>query len=89
MSATKLKNEVTTMINSMSESQLMYVLQFMRFINQQGEALDGRQKQNKKSFKFKNKTPVTMEKLESFAIVSGNADNAQNYVNKMRADRAF
>lgn len=79
MNTAKLKNEITTMINSMSESQLMYVLQFVRFINQQGEALEDPQIQNK----------ITMDKLESFAVVSDNADNAQNYVNKMRADRVF
>lgn len=79
MDTAKLKNEITTMINPMSESQLMYVLQFVRFINQQGEALEDPQIQNK----------ITMDKLESFAVVSDNADNAQNYVNKMRADRVF
>lgn len=32
---------------------------------------------------------VSLEKLESFAILSNNADDAQNYINKMRAERAF
>ncbi len=33
--------------------------------------------------------PVTLEKLESFALVSNDADNAQNYISSMRADRVF
>lgn len=33
--------------------------------------------------------PVTLEKLESFAMLSNNADDAQNYISKMRADRVF
>lgn len=32
---------------------------------------------------------VTLEKLDSFAIYSENSDNAQDYINKMRADRVF
>ena len=32
---------------------------------------------------------VTLEKLESFAILSNNSDDSQNYINKMREDRAF
>ncbi len=37
----------------------------------------------------KERNPITLEKLESFAIVSKNADNAQNYISNMRKDRAF
>ena len=37
----------------------------------------------------KERNPITLEKLESFAIVSKNADNAQNYISNMREDRAF
>ena len=37
----------------------------------------------------KERNAITLEKLESFAIVSKNADNAQNYISKMREDRAF
>ena len=33
--------------------------------------------------------PVTLEKLESFAMLSSNADEAQNYISKIRADRIF
>lgn len=33
--------------------------------------------------------PVTLEKLESFAMLSSNADDAQNYISKIRADRVF
>jgi len=33
--------------------------------------------------------PVTLEELDSFAIHYGNSDNAQDYINKMRTDRAF
>lgn len=33
--------------------------------------------------------PITLEKLESFAILSNNADDAQNYISKMRTDRVF
>lgn len=33
--------------------------------------------------------PVTLEKLESFAMLSDNADDAQNYISKMRTDRVF
>ena len=33
--------------------------------------------------------PVTLEKFESFAMLSSNADDAQNYINKVRADRVF
>ena len=33
--------------------------------------------------------PITLEKLESFAILSNNADDAQNYIGKMRTDRVF
>ena len=32
---------------------------------------------------------VSLEKLESFAILSSNADDAQNYISEMRADRVF
>ena len=35
------------------------------------------------------RNPVTLEKLESFALVSNNADDAQNYINSLRADRVF
>ena len=31
--------------------------------------------------------PVTLEKLESFAMLSNNADDAQNYISKMRAEK--
>ena len=33
--------------------------------------------------------PVTLEQLESFAILSNNSDDAQNYISKMRTDRVF
>ena len=33
--------------------------------------------------------PVTLEKLDSFAILSHNADDAHAYISNMRADRAF
>lgn len=33
--------------------------------------------------------PVTLEQLDSFAILSKNADNAQDYISNMRADRVF
>lgn len=74
MSTAKLKNEITTMINSMSESQLMYVLQFVRFINQQSELLEEKTIREKKDLELINNNFVTMEKLESFAIVSDYAD---------------
>ena len=33
--------------------------------------------------------PVTLEKLDSFAILSHNADDAHTYISNMRTDRAF
>ena len=36
-----------------------------------------------------SRKPVTLEKLESFAMLSDNADDAQNYISKMSADRVF
>lgn len=33
--------------------------------------------------------PITLEQLDSFAIFSKNADNAQDYISNMRADRVF
>ncbi|MCR5612312.1 hypothetical protein [Treponema sp.] len=35
------------------------------------------------------KKTITLEKLESFAIPSNNADDAQNRISKIRVDRVF
>lgn len=54
MSAVALKDEVETMVSTMTETQLKYVLQFVRFINQQPDFEEEKLQRDKKDLELIN-----------------------------------
>lgn len=76
MSALALKDEVANMVSTMSEAQLKYVLQFVRFINQQPDIEEEKLIRNKKDLELINAHAVYLnseaeENLEFQADIWG------------------
>ncbi len=76
MSVAALKDEVTTMVSTMTEVQLKYVLQFVRFINQQQDLTEEKQKRAKNDLALINAhasilNPESEENLDFQADIWG------------------
>jgi hypothetical protein len=54
MSAMALRKEATTLVESLDESQLMYVIQFMKFINQQNAMKKQKENRDKRDYELIN-----------------------------------
>lgn len=54
MQSVLLKDEATTLVNTMNESQLKYVIQFMKFINQSKDFIEDHEERDKKDFELIN-----------------------------------
>jgi len=54
MSARALRNEVTTLIENLNESQLLYVIQFMKFLNQQNTLESQKENRDKRDLELIN-----------------------------------